>query len=188
MRVFCNTVCGLAMPLGEEYHAVQEPWDREQLGQGKRKMQWLCISKISSTIIKDRGRGAMCNLPPPRFSQEGLSLSPANPLKLFLVYTSLGILDLCVFNTFCCVLWREPLGDASFYCSSKVLQEVHTDLIFLSTISLLTELDIVSFPARCQFSPLEKVPVLAQLSNSSLLWKDKGLPYMHAHTCTHTWF
>ena len=185
MRLFCVTVCSLAMPLGEEYLAVQEPWDHEQLQQGKRKMQGLCTSKVSSTVIKDRGRGAMCNFPPPRSNQEGLSLSPANPLQLFLVYFSLGILDLCAFNTLGCVLWRDPLGDTSFYSPSEALQEVHTDLIFLSTISLLTELNIISFPERCQFSPLDQVPVLAQLINSPLLWKDKGLPYTNTHTHTH---
>ena len=111
----------------------------------------------------------MCNLPPPRSSQEGLSLSPANPLQLFLVYFSLGILDLCAFNTLGCALWRDPLGDTSFCSPSEALQEVHTDLIFPYTISLLTELNIISFPERCQFSPLDQVSVLAQLINSPLL-------------------
>lgn len=77
------------------------------------------------------------------------------------------------------MLWREPFGDASFYSPSKVLQEVHTDLIFLSTISLNWT---ISFPERCQFSLLDQVPVLAQLINSSLLWKDKGHPYTNTHT------
>lgn len=84
------------------------------------------------------------------------------------------------------MLWRESLGDASFYSPSEVLQEVRTHLIFLSTIFLLTELNIISFPERCQFSPLNQVPVLAQLINSSLLWKDKGLLYPNTHTHAHT--
>lgn len=49
--VFCVTVCGSAMPLGEEYLAVQDPWDREQRGQGKRKMQWLCTSNGNIWVV-----------------------------------------------------------------------------------------------------------------------------------------
>lgn len=85
-------------------------------------------------------------------------------------------------------MWREPLGDASFYSPSEVLQEVHTDLIFLSTISLFTEQNVISFPERCHFSLLDQMPVLAQLINSSLLWKDKVLPYTNACTHIHMWF
>lgn len=53
-EVFCTRVYSLALPSGEEYLAVQESWDHEQL----------------------------CNFPPLRFSQQGLSLIPANPLQL----------------------------------------------------------------------------------------------------------
>lgn len=52
---------------------------------------------------------------------------------------------------------------------SEVLQEVHTGLIFLSIISPLAELNIISLPKRCQLSLLEQTPVLAQLINSPLL-------------------
>lgn len=159
----CSRTCfapvySLALPSGDEYLAVQKPWDHEQ----------------------------PCNFRPLRFSQQGLSLSPANPLQLFLVYASLGILELYVFNTSVCMLWRETLADASFNRPCEVLQEVHTDSIVLSTTSSLTELNMISFPERCQFPLLDQVPVPAQLINSFLLWKDKGLPY--AHTNMHTGF
>lgn len=37
LQVFCITVCGLSMPLGEECLAVQEPLHHEQLGKVKWK-------------------------------------------------------------------------------------------------------------------------------------------------------
>lgn len=55
------------------------------------------------------------------------------------------------------MLWRKPLAGASFYSPSEGLQEVHTDLIFLSTISLLTELNIISW----------EVPVLSLSPSAS---------------------
>lgn len=156
MWVFCATVWSLAMPLDEKYLAVLEPWSHEWLRQGKRKMLWLCTSKVSSTVLKDR-KGSLCHLPSQGLNQEALSLSSTNQLQLFPVYTSLGILDLCLFNTRGCMLWRKPLVGAGFYSPSEVLQEVHTDLMFLSTISLLTELNIISW----------EVPVLSLSPSAS---------------------
>lgn len=77
MWVFCATVWSLDVPLGEKYLAVLEPWDQEWLRQGKRKMLWLCTSKVSSTVLKDR-RGSVCHLPSWRFNQDSLSLSSTN--------------------------------------------------------------------------------------------------------------
>lgn len=152
--LFYVTVWSLAMPLGEKYLAVLELWDHEWLRQGKRKMLWLCTSKVSSIILKDRSRGSMCHLPSQRLNHEGPSLSSTNPLQLFLMYTSSAILNLCLFNTLGCVLWRKPLANSSFWSPYEVLQEIHTDLIFLSMISLLAELNIISWEVPVlSFSP-----------------------------------
>lgn len=126
----------LGHAFGWEIPCCAGAWDHEWLRQSKRKMLWLCTSKVSSIVLKYRRRGSVCHLPSQRCNQEGLSLSSTNLLQPFLMYNSLGILDLCLFNTRGCMLWRKPLVDASFFSPSEVLQEVHTDLIFLPMISL----------------------------------------------------